>query len=295
MSPMSGLPESGISFSSAPEIGSFVQMGPEGEEAETPNPAFAFTGTFDGNGHTISNLAVNQPDGWALGLFGCIANAEIGNFTLEHARVDGMTMAAGVAGYSYCSTVVRASLKDGIVTAHEGELSGEGMYGGIVGAGMAGLISKCGAQAEIVLGDGTANAGIIGGGLELTNVESCTASGSVTAGKACYGLGGISGCGFGADHFSDCVSEGVTITAGEDSFWIGGITGYAGGFEDEAAGIPVTRFSGCTVKGLTIRADAAEGVGDFVGAGFYSAAAAEAMGAPYDSPTVYEIRDCTAE
>ena len=41
-------------------LGSFVQMGAEGEEAETPDPEYAFTGTFDGQGHTISNFTINN-------------------------------------------------------------------------------------------------------------------------------------------------------------------------------------------------------------------------------------------
>ena len=42
-------------------LGSFVQMGEDGEEAETPDPEYAFTGTFDGQGYTISNFTINQP------------------------------------------------------------------------------------------------------------------------------------------------------------------------------------------------------------------------------------------
>ena len=277
-------------------LGAFVQQGTEGEAAEMPDLSAAFTGTFDGNGHIISNLVINQPESWSLGLFGCIANAEIGNFTIEKASVDGMTMVSDVVGYAFSSTVKRVSLKDGTVTAHAGEMSGEGMYGGIVGAGMSSLISKCDASAAIVLPDDTANAGIIGGGLEMTSVEGCTATGSVTAGTNCYGLGGISGCGFGSEHFSDCTAENVTITAAGGCSWIGGITGYAGGFEAEEAGIPVTKVERCSTKNVTVSVgEDAEGIGDFVGAGFYSELAAQAMGAPYDAPTVFVITDCTAE
>ena len=89
-------------------IGAFVMGG--GEEGEVPDLTAAFTGTFDGQGHTIRNLAINQPEGWALGLFGCAANAEIGNFTLENAAVDGSVMAADVVGYAYCSTVSGVTL-----------------------------------------------------------------------------------------------------------------------------------------------------------------------------------------
>jgi hypothetical protein len=27
---------------------------------------YAFTGTFDGQGHKISNLSIHQPEGWSL-------------------------------------------------------------------------------------------------------------------------------------------------------------------------------------------------------------------------------------
>ena len=44
-----------------------------------------------------------------------------------------------------------------------------------------------------------------------------------------------------------------------------------------------------------IAAENAEGVDSIVGAGFYSEQAAEAMGAPFDKPTLYEIADCVVE
>ena len=276
-------------------VGTWVPSGESEEEQEIPSSEFAFTGTFDGNGHKISNLKIDQPDGMALGLFGCISGAEVRNFTLENASVDGSLMSADVVGYSYMSTVDSVELVNGKVTAHMGEMSSEGMFGGIVGAGMGSLISNCTAEAEITIPDGMANAGLIGGGLEMTNVSGCYATGTVTAGNDCYGLGGISGCGFAAEYFRENTAENVMITAGINSYWIGGITGYAGGFEDEALGMPVTVFEKCSVKNVIIAAENAEGVGEIVGAGFFNAAVAEAMGAPFDQPTVFELVDCVTD
>ena len=273
-------------------IGSFVPAGESGEEQETPDPDFAFTGTFDGNGHTISNLNINQPEGMTVALFGCIANTEIGNFVLDNASVTGSIMAAGAVGYSYCSTVSNVKASNVVVDVNFTELSTEGMYGGIVGAGMASLITDCEAEAVITLPDNVANAGLVGGGLEMTSVTNCSASGTITAGNNCYGLGGISGCGFAAEEFTNCFAHDVTITAGEGCRWIGGITGYAGGFEDESAGMPVTVFTGCSTENVTMDVpEGTEGTGDLVGAGFYSAEAAEAFGAPFDQPTVYVINE----
>ena len=277
-------------------LGTWVPSGESEEEQEIPSPEHAFTGTFDGQGHTISNLVIDQPEGWALGLFGCISGAQVGNFTLENASVDGSVMTADVVGYSFMSTVSDVTLKGGKVSAHTGEMSSEGMYGGIVGAGMGSLITDCAAEAEIILPDNTANAGIVGGGLEMTSVVNCTASGSIAAGDNCYGLGGVSGCAFGAEKLANNTADTVSITAGDNCYWIGGITGYAGGFAMEEAGIPVTAVTGCAVKDVTIvTGDNADGIAAIVGSGFYSEAAAAAMGAPFDQPTVFEISECAAE
>ena len=47
-------------------LGAFAPSGETEEEQETPDPAVAFTGTFDGNGHTISNLTISQPVPWDI-------------------------------------------------------------------------------------------------------------------------------------------------------------------------------------------------------------------------------------
>ena len=275
-------------------IGAFVMGG--GEEGEMPDLTAAFTGIFDGQGHSIKNLKINQPEGWALGLFGCIANAKISNFTLENATVDGSVMASDVVGYSYCSEVSNVKLVNGKVNVHYTDMSAEGMYGGIVGAGMAGQIIGCEAQADITIPDNTANAGIVGGGLEMTNVSNCKATGTVTAGSNCYGIGGVSGCGFASEHFTDNTAENVKITAGDNCVWIGGITGYAGGFPDASLGMPVTVFTNCNAINVTVETGKnADGIGDIVGSGFYSAEAAATRDAPFDQPTQFELKDCKAE
>lgn len=277
-------------------IGTYMPSGESEEEQEIPAAAYAFTGTFDGQGHTIRNLSIHQPEGWALGLFGVISETQISNFTLENAVVEGSVMAADVVGYAYCSTVSNVTLVNGKVNVHYTEMSAEGMYGGIVGAGMGSRIENCAAQADIVIPEGTANAGIVGGGLEMTSVVGCTAEGTVTAGNNCYGLGGISGCGFGAEKFADNTAENVTITAGDNCYWIGGITGYAGGFENPDFGVPVTAFTHCNTRNVKIIAgENTDGIGDIVGGGFYSEQAAAVMGEPFDNPTVYTITDCKAE
>ena len=269
-------------------LGTYIPSRENAEEQEVPSSRYAFTGTFDGNGHTISNLAIQQPEGIALGLFGCISNASVGNITLENATVDGTVMAADAIGYSFNSTVYNITLNNGSVTAHASEISREGMIGGIVGAGLDSKIIGCSAQTDIIIPDESTNAGIIGGGLEATSVVDCTATGSVTAGDNCYGIGGISGCGFGAEEFTNCKVADVVLTVGKNARWVGSITGYAGGYEEQEYDTPVTVFSECAAERVTIIRTATEE--DLVGGGFYSEEAEALYGAPYDRSTIYIIQ-----
>lgn len=277
-------------------IGTFAPAGESEEEQEMPDTAYAFTGTFDGNGHTISNYVIDQPEGMALGLFGCIANAEIKNLTVENATVDGTLMVSAVVGYAYSSTVSEVVLNGATVTAHPGEYSAEGMYGGIAGAGMNSVIEGCYAAADIVIPNNTANAGIVGGGLESTSVIDSVAFGSITAGDNVYGIGGVAGCGFGAEEFTGNAAENVTITVGNNATLIGGIVGYIGGYEDENYGIPVTAVSGCVTENVSITTDQNPGaIGGIVGGGFYSEETAQYYGAPFDAPSVFTLEECESD
>lgn len=63
-----------------------------------------FQGNFNGNGHTISGVYVNDSAGTSFGgrpaLFGYIKGADIGNFTIEYSYVNGKNATGVVAGYT---------------------------------------------------------------------------------------------------------------------------------------------------------------------------------------------------
>ena len=64
------------------------------------------------------------------------------------------------------------------------------------------------------------------------------------------------------------------------------------GRRQKMSSIPVTVFTNCTTDNVTIDVlEGTEGVGDVVGAGFYSEEAAEAYGSPYDQPTIFVIAE----
>ena len=65
-------------------IGAFQSLSDAPEDAEVPHPDFAFTGTFDGAGHTISNLTVSCEAPMGAGLFGCASGTESGAASIGH-------------------------------------------------------------------------------------------------------------------------------------------------------------------------------------------------------------------
>ena len=57
----------------------------------------SFSGTFDGDGKTISNLTVNLPNNYNVGLFGH-SKGTIQNVTLTNATVQGKNFVGGLVG-----------------------------------------------------------------------------------------------------------------------------------------------------------------------------------------------------
>ena len=157
------------------------------------------------------------------------------------------------------------------------------------------ILDSCSAEANIILPDNASNAGILGGGLEVTSVVNGYAAGTLTAGNDCYGLGGVSGCGFGSEEFTNCTAENVTITTGDNAYLIGGVTGYAGGYENAEYGVAVTAITGCAAKNVAMSlGQNFSTVGGIIGGGFYLEEYAP-YGAPYDAPTVFTLTDCSSD
>lgn len=91
----------------------------------------AFSGTFNGNGHTISNLWINRSSSIYIGLFGYITSgANISNLNVE-GNYKGSSVVGGIVGYVYSS-----SSRDAInisSCSFRGEINGSSSVGGIIG------------------------------------------------------------------------------------------------------------------------------------------------------------------
>lgn len=267
-------------------IGTFTPASEKEEDAETPSDKTAFTGTFDGGGHTISNVAVSSKYENGVALFGCISgeNAELKNLTVENITVASATgmYVGGIVGYANGKELTNLFL-----TGDKNSVTGHFLVGGIVGASHADL-KDCKAQASVILsGDNTQGAGIIVGGAEACSVENCEASGTVQAeGNGSYSIGGLAGCFHDSEYAKNCKADSVTIIAGENCTLIGGLTGHAGTQSGAA-----TQITGCSATNITVKAaETATRIGGIVGGGFYLKAYKEY----YAEPTMFDVVNCTA-
>lgn len=123
----------------------------------TDNPAF--TGTFDGQNYTISNLYINRPDETSVALFGGTSNnAVIKNLKLSNCDIEGYRMTAGVVGSQYDASVsnicvigaITGHWEDtaGIVAWSKGDITNCYVFGTITGVDSAYRIGGLVARAE---------------------------------------------------------------------------------------------------------------------------------------------------
>lgn len=110
----------------------------EGESNWTPigdykNP---YTGTFNGGGHTITGLTVDQKETDNVGLIGYLgSDGKVQNLTLENVNLNGNLYVGGVVGYSNNGTVTACTVS--------GSINGKDYVGGIVGSNYLGTVTAC--------------------------------------------------------------------------------------------------------------------------------------------------------
>ena len=248
-------------------IGTFQPRSDAPEDAEVPHPDYAFTGTFDGAGHTISNLTISCEAPMGAGLFGCASGTEsnaasIGHFTLKDVNVSGFYLVGGAVGLQFMNCPVSDIHLEG-----DNKLTGMQGIGGIVGTGFD-QISDCSATADVIVsGDDGACAGLIAGGTTMSSIKNCQVTGgSITAeGNATWGFGALCGAPWGAAEITDCkVSVTVLTVNGENNRLVGGLVGFGGTYDPEAP----AQITGCTVEDVTITvSETTDSVGGLIGAG----------------------------
>lgn len=268
---------------------------------ETPILGNAFTGTFDGKNHTISGLDVDAAEGTTgvngAGLFGIAANATIKDINISGAVASGNTMSAAGIGYAWHTTIDDVDVANSTINAVSSSDSAANMTAAVVGAGMNSTIVNCDvSDTEVIaesmtkaegIGENNHDIGIVGGGLEGSTLEKCTAKNcNVNAeGNYCYGIGGLAGCAIEAEYVKDCSVSNTKIIVGDNAYLTGGMVGYTGTSGEQKA----TVIKGCRSEVSITAGKKADRVGGLIGGGFYFTA----YTAMYTIPTRFTLSDST--
>jgi len=179
-----------------------------------------FTGTFDGNGHTITGLSISTSTDYQ-GLFGQIgsntsSNATVKNLGLTNVSISTTTgeYIGGVAGSNY------GTIQNCYVTS-TGYLQGKDRIGGIAGV-TSGRIENCYTTADVNVIDASGNGGGIVG-ISTGTVINCYATGAISGGSS-NPSGGLVGCSrTGYAEVKNSVALNPSVTGDTDSGRVSGI------------------------------------------------------------------------
>ena len=170
-----------------------------------------YTGTFDGQGYTISGLYFNNPHSSYVGLFGCIgANGKISNVGVLDSYFQFSALGGGVCGVNY------GTVRD---CKNTGSVRGFSTIGGVCGLNEKGGIIENSFNEGTVSGTGD-NAQQVGGvsGYNNGTIKSCYNTASVSGQES---VGGV--CGFNSvGTTTNCFNEGTV--SGQN--FVGGVCGY---------------------------------------------------------------------
>lgn len=184
-------------------------------------PLSDFAGTFDGDGHAITNLSLTTANGRAA-LFGTTADKAVIknlNFSAPTLTLDADTYYAGiVAGEALGTTLSNVHVYDATITTPEG-VDAEPVVGGLAGSmSLYSQVTGSSFEGHINAPAASKVGGIVGETNTSSTVKASVAEGDFVAAKT---LGGIVGTTSTGCDVSDCRAD-VALTAASE---IGGIVG----------------------------------------------------------------------
>ena len=176
-----------------------------------------FTGSFDGQGRVISNLAINLPSTNHVGLFGYAgAGAALSNVSLQAATVAGAARVGILVGLSR-GTISNASAT-GTVTADN--------YGGGLAGESSGSVAS--SWAAVTVAGTTTTSSSMGGLIGWNNtggtIQDSYATGNVTAGTGSTRAGGLTG-----NNNGSILRSYATGAVSGGSQGVGGLVGFNSG------------------------------------------------------------------
>ncbi|MBZ3936181.1 hypothetical protein KJR02_06925 [Methanimicrococcus blatticola] len=270
---------------------------------------FEFKGTFEGNNHKIENLKIQTTTNNG-GFFGSAIDSYIANLTLVNVEINGKVNTSSLVGQINNSIVknchadgdvVGTSNVGGIVgraketkiesCSFKGSVTGTGTVGGIVGELYEADISGCTVKNALIKSSGSNTGGVIGRYSALNNkmtecvVEADVKVESTTATAAATCIGGLIGLIEGSNDIltplevQKSKSAAVVSAYGGDQYGgrdVGGLVGqsqYNISFESCTFSGKVTAYNEKNLTTFTLKNNASQNVGGFVGNVFSGSAA----------------------
>lgn len=202
------------------------------------NAASAFTGQFDGLGHTVDQLTVNNPSSNNQGLIGKAVGAVVRNVGVTNAQVTGNNQVGALLGEAVVGLVHNSYATGGQVSGQDqvgglvgannttrvndshasNTVNGHSMVGGLMGWTNGGTNSFRNHALSNVTGTGIYVGGLVGHNDFAYNLLSSHASGNVTGAEAVGGLVGYNTNG----QIRDSHASGTVISTGNQA---GGLVG----------------------------------------------------------------------
>ncbi len=196
------------------DLASISNWTPIGDYSTNSN--YQFKGTFDGNGHVISNLTIDNATKDYQGLFGYTNRANIKNVGIDTCSINGKDLVGALVGVArYANNIINCY--------SNGEIScaAYGTAGGLIGElSSNGNMSNCYANGNVTTsGRDSSLGGLVGKITAYSKISNCYATSTVNGTAFNSTAGGLIG------YFS---GNGCTLT---DSYASGNVTGegYAGG------------------------------------------------------------------
>ncbi len=193
----------------------------------------AFIGTFDGDGHKITNLTIESDDA-NVGMFGYVNVGKIKNLVLENVNIkstgnNSNTYLGGLVGYNYNGTIENIVVKGNII--NNNSIINNLNIGGIIGYSFSGRLNYLTNEATIINSKNTdlkaSNVGGIVGNFNgnSTNITKSVNNGEIIVKGKMANVGGIVGnsgekTGIQTSYSTGKISVDLLSTA-----YVGGIAG----------------------------------------------------------------------
>ncbi len=163
----------------------------------------AFTGSYNGQGHTIDSLYISRSAGSYQGLFGYTSGNTIRNLGITNANIKAKNRVGVLIGFASGTTVEHCF--------STGSVSGSEYVGGLIGLNYLNQVSNCYSLANAA---GTSKVGGLVGRHENATLTNCYSTGSVGNGEYSGGLVGRSYNATAENCFWDTETSGKTTSQG---------------------------------------------------------------------------------